>query len=596
MTAQLGSLLDVKDILRKKGQIRRTLMEGRTEGEGTPAKIAIMAGSTIGEIKGILELFLLNEKLEPEFYESQFDRHYEESVFPNPALESFQPGIVYIHTTVRNITHFPTASDSDAVVEEKLDAEISRLREMWTGLRARHGCVIIQNNFELPDHRFLGNLDASNLRGRTSFVLRLNERIAEYARENASFFFVNDLNYLSASLGLGRWFDKNLWYQYRYALSHDAMPLLAHSVASIVKSVFGKSKKCLVLDLDNTLWGGVIGDDGVDGVRMGAGDPIGEAYRDFQAYAKELKARGVLLAVCSKNEDDTAKSGFAHADAVLGMDDFSAFKASWGPKDRSIVAIAEELNIGLDSLVFIDDNPAEREIVRRNVPSVTVPEVGEDITSFIDALERGSHFEPVGLSQEDTQRTEYYRANREREVLAGSAGNYDDYLRELDMVAEITEFSPASIERVVQLINKTNQFNLTTRRCTLPEAQEWTESDRYVTLGGKLSDKFGPNGLITAMVGEIVEDELVVMIWVMSCRVFGRTMEHAMFDALVGACRTRGIERILGNYLPTKRNGLVADLYGRLGLDLLSEQDGDSSWKFEIPADYQPMNSAIQCT
>ncbi|HSG28746.1 MAG TPA: HAD-IIIC family phosphatase, partial [Candidatus Krumholzibacterium sp.] len=312
---------------------------------------------------------------------------------------------------------------------------------------------------------------------------------------------------------------------------------------------------------------------------------------------KQLKSRGVLLTACSKNDEEIARQAFGHPDAVLKLDDFDFFKANWNPKHGNIVETAEELNIGLDSLVFVDDNPAEREIVRKNLPEVTVPEIGDEVSRYIEYIDRAAYFEPTELSAEDIKRSAMYSANSQRKRLESSFEDYEDYLRTLEMRAEIDRFPSVFMERITQLVNKTNQFNLTTRRYTRPELDSLRNSEDHVTLYGRLDDKFGTNGLVTVIIGEVLGQSLSITLWVMSCRVFGRNMEFAMFDALRHECRERDLTEILGHYYPTKRNGLVADLYGRLGFELVEQKDsGDSSWRYRIPDDYHPMNYVIECS
>lgn len=358
---------------------------------------------------------------------------------------------------------------------------MNRFSGLWDRIEQDYGCPVIQNNFELPHYRILGNLDAYDTHGRTAFIGKLNYRFAGEAKKRKNL-HLNDINYLSAWFGLERWYDKFFWYSYKYAMNYEAIPLLADSVASIIMGIFGKGKKCLVLDLDNTLWGGVIGDDGLQGIRIGKETPEAEAYTAFQRYVKELKERGVLLAVCSKNDESNAREGFTHPDTVLSSDDFAAFIANWNPKHENIREIASALNIGTDSLVFVDDNPVEREIVRAQAAEIAVPELGSDVAKFIDILDKTGLFETVSLCADDLMRNLFYTANTEREKQKEQYANYDEFLRSLEMVAEIAPFSPVYVDRIAQLTNKTNQFNLTTRRYTLSEIQAMAEDNGHITL------------------------------------------------------------------------------------------------------------------
>ena len=381
------------------------------------------------------------------------------------------------------------------------------------------------------------------------------------------------------------------------AVSPNATVFLAHNLAAIVKSVYGKSKKCLVLDLDNTLWGGVIGDDGVQNLILGKDHPVGEAFLDFQRYVKGLQRRGVILAVCSKNDAENAKEGFSHPDSVLKLEDFSAFKANWDPKPENIRAIAAELNIGLDSIVFVDDNPAERDFVAEQLPEVAVPNVGEDVSGFAEVLEHEKYFEVDKVVADDLNRSAYYSTNAERSAGQGRFSSYGEFLASLEMTAEIGPFLPVYLERITQLINKTNQFNLTTRRYTTAEVVAIAQDPGFITLYGRLADKFGDNGLVSVVLGRVVDETVQIDLWLMSCRVLKREMEFAMFDALVERCQGRGVRKIVGVYIPSKKNNMVAAHYASLGFTSMGgASDGRELWSYDVPASYSPRTRYIRRT
>ena len=417
-----------------------------------------------------------------------------------------------------------------------------------------------------------------------------------YARTHSRF-LINDIHYLSAQVGQAEWFRSNYWYSFHMAVSPTATVALARNVAAIVKSAYGKSKKCLVLDLDNTLWGGVIGDDGVQNLILGRDHPVGEAFLDFQRYVKGLKRRGVILAVCSKNDAENAKEGFSHPDSVIKLEDFSAFKANWDPKPENIRAIAAQLNIGLDSIVFVDDNPAERDFVAEQLPEVAVPNVGADVSSFAEVLEHEHYFEVDKLVQDDLNRSAYYSSNAERSAGEGKFSDYGEFLASLEMTAEIGSFLPVYLERITQLINKTNQFNLTTRRYTSAEVVAIAQDPGFITLYGRLGDKFGDNGLVSVVIGQVLDETVQLDLWLMSCRVLKREMEFAMFDALVEQCQARGIRKIVGIYIPSKKNGMVAGHYASLGFTAIAGASEDRElWCYNVPATYSPRTRYIRRT
>ncbi len=585
--------LDAGFLLRNKRSLRRTLLQSQGLLE---KRIAILGGSTTAEVKDMLELFLLNDGIKPIFYESEYNRYYEDLMFPNPALEQFAPELIYLHTSNVNITRYPSLKDGETEAEALLAAELARFRALWDKAAEQYNCPIIQNNFELPHHRGLGNLDAYDLRGRSRFISALNSHFAEEARRRTSL-HLNDINYLSAWFGLERWYDKALWHSYKYAMSSDAVPLLADSAASIIKAILGKTRKCLVLDLDNTLWGGAIGEQGLEGIRIGKETPEAEAYTEFQQYIRRLRERGVILAVCSKNDPANAQLGFAHPDSVLKLEDFSAFQANWEPKPENLRAIAASLNIGMDSLVFVDDSPMERELVQSQAPEVAVPQIGNDVTHYISTLDKIGYFETVSVSSDDLSRSTFYAKNSARLSQQNKFADYAEFLRSLEMKAEIAAFSPLYLDRITQLINKTNQFNVTTRRYTKSELEDILGNEDFVALYGRLTDKFGDNGLVSVMIGEVRSSQIHIDLWLMSCRVLKRGMEDAMFDRFVAAARSRDVTAIHGYFNPTAKNAMVSGLFELMGFTSTGKTDfGGTAWRFNMEGSYTPRNHFIEVT
>ncbi|MGF1769364.1 HAD-IIIC family phosphatase [Enterovibrio makurazakiensis] len=571
--------LDVAWLQRRQKKLRRTLKASLT---APPLRVAILGGSTTSEVANYIELFLLNMGVNVEIYQSDYNQFYQESVFDNDALDAFDPQVIYLHTTCVNLTTWPAPTDNNVDVSDKVADTYDYFHTVWQALHRKYQATIIQNNFELPFSRPMGNIDASATAGKTRFTNALNTKFAEYAEQRPNF-ILHDLNYLSAWFGLERWFNKTQWYAYKYAMNSDAFPELGHSVANQILAVLGLSKKAVVCDLDNTLWGGVIGDDGLSGIQIGHESAEAEAYTELQQYLKALHQRGVLLTVCSKNDIENAKQGFSHPDSILTLSDFSEFKANWENKDQNIEQIAESLNIGLDSLVFLDDNASERELVASNLSSVAVPNIGQDVTQYITALDKAGLFELVSLNPEDVSRAAMYAHNQERQQLQREFANYDDYLKSLDMMAMIAPFDDVSLSRITQLTNKTNQFNLTTQRYSAQEISSFMHSPRHLSLYGRLKDKFGDNGIVSVIVGTEHEHTLTIDLWLMSCRVFKRKMEMAMFSELVRHAKARNVSKLVGQYVPSKKNGLVSGHYASLGFLCLSEnEEGSSQWEYVI--------------
>lgn len=582
---------DPEWILKKKKALKRELLQN-TQQTFLEKKIAILGGSTTRDIRDILELFLLNYGIRPYFYESEYNQYYADGMFPNPALEEFHPDILYIHTSNRNIEQYPSLEDDRTLVTQKLQAEYERFQALWEHLHAVYGCPVIQNNFEPPLYRLLGNRDASDHRGRWNYIQRLNQMFYEYADMHQDF-YIHDICYEAADYGLERWSDPFYWNMYKYAMCVPAIPYTAFQLARIIKSIFGRNKKVLNLDLDNTLWGGVIGDDGPENIEIGQETSLGQTYAEFQDYLKQHKKLGVLLSVNSKNNEETALSGLERADSVLKREDFVVFRANWEPKSHNLYATAEELKLLPESFVFVDDNPAEREIVRQEVPGAAVPEITK-VEEYIRVLDRSGFFEVTNFSEDDLKRNEMYLANEQRNRMQKNFSDYGDYLRSLEMKAQIGAFDPAYFSRIAQLTNKSNQFNLTTHRYSQSEIEQIAADPQYLTLCGRLEDKFGDNGVVSIVIGRKEKDVLQIELWLMSCRVLKRDMEYAMMDTLVKQCRDCGIRQIYGYFYPTAKNAMVKDFYALQGFEKLEEDvDGNAKWSFRIPEQYTLKNQVI---
>ena len=582
-----------KDLLmRKQKSIRRELL-ARPDVDYIDKRIAVLCGSTVEDIKNILELFLLDAGIRPQFYQSEYNKFYEDAVFGNAELDEFQPDIIIVFTSMVNIIERPALGDGYDEVKEKLHMEMGRFTRIWEELTKRFpAAVIIQNNMDLSYETGLGSLDAAEHYGLTRFIESLNRDFADYAVSHENF-FLHDLHGLAARIGLLKWHDRFQYYAYKLAMSYDVIPEVSLGLAKIIKGLLGKNKKCLVLDLDNTLWGGIIGDDGMEHIEIGHETPTAEAYTAFQEYVLKLKERGVILAVCSKNEEDIAKSGFNHPDSVLHVEDFVSFHANWKPKNINLRIIAEEINIGTDSLVFIDDNPAERQLVRDTMPEVAVPEVDPvDVFSYIRAIEGAGFFEPVTISEDDRKRNESYRGNIQRRSLEESMQTYDDFLQSLEMEAEIDDFRSVYYDRIAQLTNKSNQFNLTTRRYTRADIEQMANDQHYITLYGRLRDKFGDNGLISVVIGEKIDDSLHIRLWLMSCRVLKRGMEQMMLDALAARAAADGCKELIGYYYKTAKNKMVSDLYAVFGFEKIMQSGDDTVWRLDL-AGYEKQGKYI---
>ena len=573
------------DILLKKKSLRRQLL-GNTDSSFLNKRIAILGGSTTNEFKDCFELYLLASGIKAEFYQSEFDKFYEDSVFGNPELKAFNPELIVLFTSVINIRRWPEVRHSLSEVQALATEEFERFRICWEKLSDQYICPVIQNNFELPSFRLFGNADFTDHRGRVSYVNTLNAQMSQAASTCAGI-YIHDLCYDAACYGLDRWHDRSAWHAYKLAFTMEAIPFVARSTAGQVSALFGLSRKCLVVDLDNTLWGGVIGDDGVHGINLGTETSVGAAHIEFQQYILRLHERGVLLAVCSKNEHDNAVEGLNHPEGALHAEHFDCIVANWDPKDKNISKIANALNIGLDSLVFVDDNPVERDIVRKSHPQVIVPEVGDNIEEYLSKIDKGGYFEIISVLDEDLNRARMYKQNSERNKFSEKFNNYQEYLISLQMEAEISPFREEYFDRIYQLINKTNQFNLTTKRCSREEVVSWSNSLSRITLFGRLVDKFGDNGLTSIVTADVQGTLATIDIWLMSCRVIKRGLELAMMEALVHEALRRGVKELRATYKSSKKNRMVQNLLEILGFSVEKNHEcGDSEWRLELPGDH----------
>lgn len=537
---ELNYPFDPEWVLKKKKSIKRQLLEDENASY-INKKIAILGGQTTNDIKNILELFLLNYGIRPTFYESEYNMYYEDGMFSNPELEEFAPDLVFICTCIRNITNWPELVNDRKTVDEKLDVNANKFIGLWKHIRDTYHCPIIQNNFEYPFYRLLGNRDASDYRGHVNFVTRLNQRFYDYVDTHEGI-YICDVNYISSSYGLDKWAAPYYWHMYKYAVAVPAIPYLSFNVANIVKSIYGKNKKAFNLDMDNTLWGGIVGDDGADNIEIGQETSLAQTYSEFQEYLKMHKQLGVLLTVNSKNDKENALAGLNRPDSILKPDDFVTIKANWNPKSQNLIETANEMALLPESYVFVDDNPAERAIVESQIPGVAIPEI-EGVEHYIQTIDKSGFFEVTSISSDDLKRAEMYKENAKRSQLQATFVNYEDFLKSLEMKGEIHTFVPAYMSRIAQLTNKSNQFNLTTRRYTQDEIEAVADDADHITLYGKLADKFGDNGVVSIVIGRIGgdnRDELHMELWLMSCRVLKRDMEFAMMDELVEKAKKPG--------------------------------------------------------
>ncbi len=538
-----------------------------------PIRFAILASSTTVHLKEALENNARLRGWAATFYESPFDSIEQEVLNPQSGLYAFNPTHALILLSDRDTDFLLAPKECGGPAKAALEKTWGDLNNLWDTLRENlPNAQLMQSTLAIRPQRPLGHLESKIEWSIASLTDSLNARIRRSPKIS-----VLDTEYLSAVLGKARWFDQRLWFHSKHAFSMDALSTVSAEITRMLGAMLGASKKCLVLDLDNTLWGGVIGDDGLEGIHLGE-TVNGEAFVDFQKYVKNLKARGVVLAVCSKNAEENALLPFLrHPHMVLKREDISLFVANWENKADNIRGIAGALNLGLDSLVFFDDNPAERKIVQDLVPEVYTVDVPADPSDYVHALDSLGLFDVSHISEEDADRTQQYLANAERQTLRQKSTDLNEYLRSLEMKCFVATPDASTGKRALQLINKSNQFNLCTNRYSDSEFDALLARPGVYCRTLRLVDAFGDNGIVCVLVLEKTANrELAIRDWVMSCRVLSRGLEDFTLNQICAVARETGCESVIGSYKETSKNGLVANLLPRLGFGCTAK-DGPSA-------------------
>ena len=561
---------------------------GHATGSVRQARIAVLGSSTTSLLVPVLRALCFRDRIDASFHEGAFGAFRQEILESDGPLAAFKPTIAVIAPHWRDLDLPAIGSDDQRAVA---DAVVEEYRGLWGALHRTHDCHVIQHTFDLPADDSAGLLSVQLAAARRRLIRRINGALADALTPGVSLL---DTEQVAAEVGTDRWSNPRLWYLARQHPSAEALPALAEEQMAHVRAVLGLSRKVLVCDLDNTLWKGVIGEDGLGGIKIGPGSPEGEAYADLQRYIRDLKERGIVLAVCSKNNDADARAPFRDKSGmVLRLDDFAVFLANWDDKAENLRRIAAQIGVGLDSLVMLDDNPFERAWIRSQLPQVAVPELGTSPFSFVRDIDRGRYFPAVTWSPEDRLRADGYRREQERAQARAGAGSLDDFLAGLHMKASCEPVGDANIERVTQLTNKTNQFNLTTKRRTLAEV-------RHLAAAGwtgvfSLQDRYGDYGIIGLMFCLPGAEPACwdIDTWLMSCRVLRRDVEKFMMDCAVQAAKAAGIEKLRGRYLRSEKNGQVADLYPSLGFTTVSRSDEEGIYELRLDSVTSPFSRAI---
>ena len=545
-------------------------------------RLAILSNSTVDLIVPALVVSAARHSIAIEMILPSYDQVAQEALTPDSKINSAKPDAVLFALDYRALPLKLALGDSDSA-SGIVQGAIGYLQALRNGIKARSNAVCIFQTFAPPAETLFGSLDSALPGTFRNLISEINRELAAFVLDSGDVLL--DVAGLAETVGLANWHNPQLWNLAKFPFSDDYVPLYADHVARTVAAMRGKSRKALILDLDNTVWGGVIGDDGLEGIKIAQGDATGEAHLAVQKLALDLRQRGIVLAVSSKNNDDVARIPFEqHPEMLLELDHIAVFQANWNDKATNIQAIAEELSLGLDAMVFLDDNPVERGLVRKLLPQVAVPELPEDPAGYARTLAAAGYFETIAFAAEDLKRAGYYQDNAKRASLMKQVGGVDAYLASLDMIIAFQPFDATGRARIVQLINKSNQYNLTTRRYTDAEVQAAENDPGVFTLQVRLADVFGDNGMISVVIcrpaGEGIWD---VDTWLMSCRVLGRKVEHMVLREILEHARAAGIHTITGAYRPTDSNNLVVDHYAKLGFTQLSAHpSGLTRWEIQV--------------
>ncbi len=574
--------LDLNQLTR----LARVMGNARSEGKSleplAPFRLAVLSNSTIDFIVPALVASAARHGIVLDVIQPSYDQVAQEALTPDSKVNSSKPDATLLALDYRALPLNLSLGDIEGSAAT-VKGVMGYLQTLRDGIKSHSSAVCIFQTVARPVEPLFGSLDRALPGTMRSLIDNVNRELAEHVLSSGDVLI--DIAGLAETVGLANWHNAQLWNMGKFSFSDEFIPLYCDHVARTIAALLGKSKKVLVLDLDDTVWGGIIGDDGLEGIKVAQGDALGEAHLAVQRLALDLRNRGIVLAVSSKNTDDVAREPFLkHPEMLLKLEHISVFQANWNDKASNLRAIADELSLGLDSLVFLDDSPLERGLVRKLLPQVAVPELPEDPAYFARTLAAAGYFESVAFADEDIKRAGFYQDNAKRASLQRQVGGVDAYLASLNMTITFQPFDVIGRARIAQLINKSNQFNLTTRRYTDPEVTEMENDPEVFTLQVRLTDIFGDNGMISVVIcrpGEIGVWEIDT--WLMSCRVLGRKVEQMVLRELIQHARAADIRKLAGVYRPTDRNKLVVDHYARLGFTKLCEQEsGLTRWELLI--------------
>ena len=548
-----------------------------------PFRLGILSNATIDFVIPSLVGTAARHGIGLEVIAGEFGQTMQQAQAVDSLVNRSKPDAVLIAIDYRGLPLQSLVGDP-AVASGMVGSAVEQLEMIRSGIKQNSGSVCLLQTLAPPPESQFGGLDRTLPGTLYHSIQEVNAALLERLRGSTD--LIVDVARLAETVGVADWYSPQEWNLAKLPFSDSLCSLYAEHVCRVIGALRGKAKRCLVLDLDNTIWGGIIGDDGMERIQVAEGDATGEAYRSVQRFALELRHRGIVLAVCSKNEDAIARLPFQkHPEMLLREQDIAVFQANWADKPTNIRAIAEELSLGVDSMVFLDDNPAERAYMRREVPEVAVPELPNDPALFARTLSAAGYFEAISFSREDIVRADLYRVNSRRIELHKQSSDLDSYLRSLKMQISFLPFDDTGRARITQLINKSNQYNLTTRRYTEAQVARMQDDPSCFTLQVRLSDAFGDNGMISVVICRMDQPgEWEIDTWLMSCRVLGRRVEYMVLKKIVEQAKKHGIRKIKGTYVRSDRNKLAEDHYPKLGFNW-TRQETNGSACFELEVD-----------
>lgn len=575
--------LDDNQLVRLGRVITKTAAAGHDLAPLQPFRLGLLGNATLDLLVPQLVASAARYGLALTCVQADFAQTVQEALDPAGRINRSEPDAVLLAIDHRGLPLRCIAGDT-ATEDADIGAALAQINGIRSGIRAHAGAACIVQTLAPPPENLFGSFERQVPGTQRRVIETLNRGIADSIAGTEDLLL--DVASLAETVGLGIWHSPAQWNLAKLAFDSSCVPIYADHVARLLAARRGLSRKCLILDLDNTVWGGVIGDDGIEGIRIAQGDATGEAFLAVQRMALALRHRGIVLAVSSKNTDEIARAPFRrHPEMLLKEEHFAVFQANWNDKATNIKAIAEELSLGLDAMVFLDDNPVERGLVRQVLPQVAVPELPDDPACYARTLAAAGYFESIAFSSEDRARAEMYQSNARRLALQRQAGDLDAYLASLEMEISFAPFDRTGRARISQLINKTNQFNLTTIRYGEAEVAAAEADPDVFTLQVRLVDRFGDNGMISVIIcrpdtsGAWGGAAWVIDIWLMSCRVLGRAVEQMVLREILARARDAGIATLVGIYCPTEKNALVRDLYQKLGFTLHEQRpDGGTVW------------------